>query len=101
MQLPSLLAVAAASQPAGGAAIGQVVIATSFATAATAGLLSPTTSLRADPPSARPPVAPAPRPGRHALGPDAPDALRGRLDDADRPGRAAAGGHARPARGAP
>src|SRR2546421_3033911 len=39
MELPSLLAVAAASQPAGGAAIGQVIIATSFATAATAGLL--------------------------------------------------------------
>ena len=46
MQLPSLLAVAAASQPAGGAAIGQVVIATSFATAATAGLLWLMTSYR-------------------------------------------------------
>src|SRR5213592_682016 len=46
MQLPSLLAVAAASEPAGGAAIGQVVIATSFATAATAGLLWLMTSYR-------------------------------------------------------
>src|SRR6059058_3576192 len=46
MQLPSLLAVAAASQPAGGAAIGQVVIATSFAAAASAGLLWLMTSYR-------------------------------------------------------
>jgi hypothetical protein len=35
----SLLATAAAARPAGGAAIGQVVIATSFASAATVGLL--------------------------------------------------------------
>src|SRR3954469_3374983 len=35
----ALLAVAAAARPAGGAAIGQVIIATTFATAATVGLL--------------------------------------------------------------
>src|SRR3954452_9675489 len=39
MHLSALLGLAAAAPPAGGAAIGQVVIATSFATAATAGLL--------------------------------------------------------------
>src|SRR3954451_21256 len=46
MQLPTVLAVAAASEPAGGAAIGQVILATSIAAVATAGLLWLVTTYR-------------------------------------------------------
>src|SRR4051794_4874049 len=46
MQLPTVLAVAAASEPAGGAAIGQVILATSIAAIATAGLLWLVTTYR-------------------------------------------------------
>src|SRR3954469_23509740 len=46
MQLPTVLAVAAASEPAGGAAIGQVILATSIAAVPTAGLLWLVTTYR-------------------------------------------------------
>src|SRR4051795_6759613 len=46
MPLPTVLAVAAASEPAGGAAIGQVILATSIAAVATAGLLWLVTTYR-------------------------------------------------------
>src|SRR3954467_14898575 len=46
MPIPTVLAVAAASEPAGGAAIGQVILATSIAAVATAGLLWLVTTYR-------------------------------------------------------
>src|SRR3954454_2340244 len=46
MPIPTVLAVAAASEPAGGAAIGQVILATSIAAIATAGLLWLVTTYR-------------------------------------------------------
>src|SRR3954453_20780970 len=46
MHIPTVLAVAAASEPAGGAAIGQVILATSIAAIATAGLLWLVTTYR-------------------------------------------------------
>src|SRR3954471_16652857 len=46
MPLPTVLAVAAASETAGGAAIGQVILATSIAAVATAGLLWLVTTYR-------------------------------------------------------
>src|SRR5436190_9185451 len=46
MPLPTVLAVAVASEPAGGAAIGQVILATSIAAIATAGLLWLVTTYR-------------------------------------------------------
>ena len=60
-------------------------------------LIAAVRRLRADRLPARRRLAPAVRPGRDAVGPDAPDADRRRRDDADRPGRPARRGHARAA----
>ena len=54
--------------------------------------------LRADRLPARRRLAPPVRPGRDAVGPDAPDADRRRVRVADRPGRAARRGRPRPGR---